>query len=111
MDTLRGLGSLVPGPSVHQSVQLRGSAAPMARREEQQQPVFAAIDALEFPELHDESIPYMAFIRNCARLLAAAGVRDFNMQVCCPVTLLGLCTMHGGHTSSGLADSRLMASL
>jgi hypothetical protein len=39
-----------------------------------------AIDALEFPELHDESIPYMAFIKNCAKLLAAAGVRDFSMQ-------------------------------
>jgi kinetochore protein Nuf2 len=50
-------------------------------REEQQQPVFMAIDALDFPELHDESIPYMAFLKNCTRLLAAAGVRDFNMQV------------------------------
>ena len=40
-----------------------------------------AIDALDFPELHDESIPYMAFLKNCTRLLAAAGVRDFNMQV------------------------------
>ena len=40
-----------------------------------------AIDALEFPELHDESIPYMAFVKNCAKLLAAAGVRDFSMQV------------------------------
>ena len=49
-------------------------------REEQQQPVFMAIDALDFPELHDESIPYMAFLKNCTRLLAAAGVRDFNMQ-------------------------------
>ena len=50
-------------------------------REEQQQPVFMAIDALEFPELHDESIPYMAFVKNCAKLLSAAGVRDFSMQV------------------------------
>ncbi|CAL5219036.1 g795 [Coccomyxa viridis] len=49
-------------------------------REEQQQPVFMAIDALDFPELHDESIPHMAFLKNCTRLLAAAGVRDFNMQ-------------------------------
>ncbi len=42
-----------------------------------------AIDALEFPELHDESIPYMTFVRNCAKLLSSAGVRDFNMQVRC----------------------------
>ena len=53
----------------------------MVFREEQQQPVFMAIDALDFPELHDESIPYMAFLKNCTRLLGAAGVRDFNMQV------------------------------
>ena len=38
-------------------------------REELQQPVFMAIDALEFPELHDESIPALAFIRHLARLL------------------------------------------
>ena len=52
--------------------------------------MFAAIDALEFPELHDESIPYMAFIKNCARLLAAAGVRDFNMQARrpCPAAVM-----------------------
>ena len=43
--------------------------------------MFMAIDALDFPELHDESIPHMAFLKNCSRLLAAAGVRDFNMQV------------------------------
>ncbi len=50
-------------------------------REELQQPVFAAIDVLEFPELHDESIPFMAFMTNVMRLMAAAGVRDFTMQV------------------------------
>jgi hypothetical protein len=75
--------------------------APVAHREEQQQPVFAAIDALEFPELHDESIPYMAFIRNCARLLAAAGVRDFNMQVhalSCDLSLSLTCTVLCGPT-------------
>ncbi|EFN59885.1 hypothetical protein CHLNCDRAFT_49321 [Chlorella variabilis] len=49
-------------------------------REELQQPVFMAIDALEFPELHDESIPAMAFIRHLSRLLQAAGVRDFSLK-------------------------------
>ena len=63
-----------------QAACLRAEPAAMSR-EEQQQPVFMAIDALDFPELHDESIPYMAFLKNCTRLLAAAGVRDFNMQV------------------------------
>ena len=56
-----------------------------ARSEELQQPVFSAIDALEFPELHDESIPAVAFQRHLGRLLAAAGVRDFSLKVstCC----------------------------
>ena len=50
-------------------------------REELQQPVFAAIDVLEFPELHDESIPFMAFTKCITRLMVAAGVRDFSLQV------------------------------
>lgn len=49
-------------------------------REELQQPVFMAIDAVEFPELHDESIPALAFIRHLARLLQSAGVRDFSLK-------------------------------
>ena len=52
-----------------------------APREELQQPVFAAIDTLEFPELHDESIPFMAFLKSLSKLLLAAGVKDFSMQV------------------------------
>lgn len=39
-----------------------------------------AIDALEFPELHDESIPALAFIRHLTRLMQAAGVRDFSLK-------------------------------
>ena len=65
---------------------LRCSRSCHRRREELQQPVFMAIDALEFPELHDESIPALAFIRHLARLLQAAGVRDFSLKVgarCC----------------------------
>jgi len=61
--------------------------APLRRtachREELQQPVFMAIDTLEYPELHDESIPTLAFIKSLNRLLVAAGIKDFNMQVCC----------------------------
>ena len=64
----------------HFQVAISGDELLAVFREEQQQPVFMAIDALDFPELHDESIPYMAFLKNCTRLLAAAGVRDFNMQ-------------------------------
>ena len=46
-----------------------------------QQPIFAAIDVLEYPELHDESIPFFAFFRHLERLFAAAGVKDFTLQV------------------------------
>ena len=56
------------------------AAARPACSEELQQPVFVAIDALEFPELHDESIPAVAFVRHLGRLLAAAGVRDFSLK-------------------------------
>ena len=40
-----------------------------------------AIDTLEYPELHDESIPTLAFIKCLNRLLVAAGIKDFNLQV------------------------------
>lgn len=48
-------------------------------REELQQPVFAAIDILEFPELHDESIPFMAFVKCLMKLMHASGVKDFSL--------------------------------
>lgn len=44
-----------------------------------QQPIFSAIDALEYPELHDESIPVLAFLRNIMKLQYAGGVFDFNI--------------------------------
>lgn len=40
-----------------------------------------AIDTLEYPELHDESIPTLAFIKHLNRLLVAAGIKDFTLQV------------------------------
>lgn len=46
--------------------------------------MFMAIDAVEFPELHDESIPALAFIRHLSRLLQSAGVRDFSLKVRLP---------------------------
>ena len=50
-------------------------------REELQQPVFGAIDALEFPELHEDSIGTMAFSRSLCKLMEAAGVADFSFHV------------------------------
>ncbi|KAL6769843.1 hypothetical protein ACKKBG_A32585 [Auxenochlorella protothecoides x Auxenochlorella symbiontica] len=49
-------------------------------REELQQPVFAAIGNLEFPELHDESIPALAFITHLGKLLVASGIKDFSLR-------------------------------
>jgi len=50
-------------------------------REELNQPIFAAIDAFEFPELHDESIAARNFFRHLSKLMAACGVKDFGMKV------------------------------
>mmetsp|Transcript_29485 Transcript_29485/g.49579 ORF Transcript_29485/g.49579 Transcript_29485/m.49579 type:complete len:456 (-) Transcript_29485:50-1417(-) len=46
-------------------------------REELQQPALGAIDALEFPELHNESVATLAFSRALIDLTTAAGVHDF----------------------------------
>jgi kinetochore protein Nuf2 len=42
--------------------------------------VFAATDELEFPALHDDSIPARAFQEALAKLLLAAGVKDFSLR-------------------------------
>jgi kinetochore protein Nuf2 len=43
--------------------------------------VFAAIDAFEYPELHDESIPALNFFRHLGKLMASTGVKDFGLKV------------------------------
>lgn len=53
----------------------------ITRREELNQPLFSAIDAFEFPELHDESVAARNFFRHLSRLMTACGVRDFGMKV------------------------------
>lgn len=50
-------------------------------REELTQPVFTAMDAFEFPELHDESIPCYNFLRQLSKLMLACGVKDFSWRV------------------------------
>jgi hypothetical protein len=55
---------------------------PLACREELNQPLFAAIDAFEYPELHDESIAARNFYRHLSKLMLACGVKDFGMKVC-----------------------------
>ena len=50
-------------------------------REELTQPVFTAMDAFEYPELHDESVPSYNFFRQLAKLMQACGVKDFSWRV------------------------------
>mmetsp|Transcript_42730 Transcript_42730/g.106345 ORF Transcript_42730/g.106345 Transcript_42730/m.106345 type:complete len:450 (+) Transcript_42730:39-1388(+) len=50
------------------------------RREDMLQPQFAGMAELEFPELHDESVSTMAFLRACQRLLTTCGISDFTLQ-------------------------------
>ena len=45
------------------------------------QPVFTAMDAFEYPELHDESIPCYNFYRQLSKLMVACGVKDFSWRV------------------------------
>ncbi|KAG1680572.1 hypothetical protein FOA52_015019 [Chlamydomonas sp. UWO 241] len=49
-------------------------------RDELNQPVFIAMDAFEFPELHDESIPCFNFLTQLTKLMAACGVKDFGWR-------------------------------
>lgn len=43
--------------------------------------MFAAIDAFEYPELHDESIAARNFLRHLVKLMSACGVKDFGIKV------------------------------
>lgn len=43
--------------------------------------MFTAMDAFEFPELHDESIPCYNFLRQLSKLMLACGVKDFSWRV------------------------------
>ena len=69
-----------------------------ARSEELNQPLFAAIDAFEFPELHDESIAARNFYRHLAKLMVECGVKDFGMKARAELVLSS--TRAAGHGSS-----------
>ena len=69
-----------PPPLLAGSAGERGRARGRAAREEMAQPAFSAMDALEFPELHEESVGVLAFTRNLHKLMASAGVTDFTLK-------------------------------
>lgn len=62
------------------------------------QPKFTALDAFEFPELHDESVPTTNFFRHLTRLMLICGVKDFSLNVSCllrcTVCLGSMCATH-----------------
>lgn len=49
-------------------------------REEMHQPRFAGLEALQHPELHEDSIPVVAFIRELSKLLEVSGVPDSHLR-------------------------------
>ncbi|KAI8848697.1 Nuf2 family-domain-containing protein [Chytridium lagenaria] len=49
-------------------------------RDQFSQPNFAAMEILEYPDLHQESIILMAFYRQLARLIIEVGVTDFSVR-------------------------------
>lgn len=49
-------------------------------REEMNQPAFAGLSALSYPELHEESVPELTFFRTATKLLNACGVYDFGLK-------------------------------
>eukprot|EP00033_Pygsuia_biforma_P004056 GCRY01004444.1.p1 GENE.GCRY01004444.1~~GCRY01004444.1.p1 ORF type:complete len:484 (+),score=136.12 GCRY01004444.1:131-1453(+) len=44
-----------------------------------QQPAFSVMEMLQYPELHEESIPELSFFRSLRQLMRVCGVEDFQM--------------------------------
>lgn len=58
----------------------RGKKKPGAlNREEMQLPMWQATDGMQYPELHDESVPSIVFIKHLRKLMAVCGVADFSL--------------------------------
>jgi len=49
------------------------------KREDMAQPAFSGMQELEFPELHEESVPTIAFLNACQKLMTMVGITDFTM--------------------------------
>lgn len=49
-------------------------------REEMSQPAFAGLSALNYPELHEDSIPELSFLRACSKMMAICGLVDFGLK-------------------------------
>jgi len=62
------------------ALRLRARCRSRARSEELQQPVFAALPALQQPQLHEGSIGMLATARALYGLMHASGVHDFCLK-------------------------------
>eukprot|EP00752_Nemacystus_decipiens_P009344 g8351.t1 len=49
-------------------------------KEEMSQPVFAGLGCLTYPELHDESIAFLALFRNVGRMMRISRIEDFSLK-------------------------------
>ena len=49
-------------------------------RDEMSQPAFSGLKQLTYPELHEESIPQINFLRACQKMMAVCGIYDFTMK-------------------------------
>lgn len=50
-------------------------------KEDLEQPNLEAQDALEYPDLHFDSIPEVAFVKALSKLMHNVGVHDFNLKL------------------------------
>lgn len=70
-----------PQPAIARAVYEHLAKALMGvTREELRQPKFGALDQLQFPQLHEDSIPEFGLQRSILKLLAAAGVREASLR-------------------------------
>jgi kinetochore protein Nuf2 len=49
-------------------------------REEMAQPAFTGLKVLAFPEMHDDSIPFLNTFRACSKMMEICGIDDFSLK-------------------------------
>lgn len=49
-------------------------------RDEMSQPAFSGLAVLNYPELHEESIPQINSFRACSKMMEVCGIQDFSMK-------------------------------
>ena len=49
-------------------------------REEMAQPAFLGLNSLNYPELHDDSVPRLNSFRACGKMMELCGIQDFTLK-------------------------------